>query len=212
MTHLILVRHGESHLNAQHRISPVFCGQIETDLTPVGIAQAQAVGRYLAHHPSVRITLAISSTLRRAADTLQGIVSQQKHDVHILPSSAGINERSLGEFEGLSEEEVFAKWPEYRDDDSLNRFRNDFLQKAPGGENLTEVTNRAWPVVEAIMQDGGDLLVVSHYNPTRCILGRALKLPPEEILALRPKNACPYVLRYDGGRYELVEEVDVDVV
>jgi broad specificity phosphatase PhoE len=61
------------------------------------------------------------------------------------------------------------------------------------------------------MKEGGDLLLVSHYNPTRCILGQALKLSPDEILTLRPKNACPYVLRFEGGRYELLEEIDVDV-
>lgn len=212
MQHLILVRHGESHLNAKHRIAPVFCGQIETDLTPVGRAQATAVGRFLAEHAEVRPVRAISSTLRRAADTLQVILQELPASVEHLPTSAGLNERSLGEFEGLDEVTVFAKHPHYRDDDRYNRFRNDFEQKAPGGENLTEVTHRAWPVVQELMSHPGDLIVVSHYNPVRCLLGQALKLSPEEILALRPRNATPFVLAYDQGQYTLLGEYPLEIV
>ena len=199
MKHLILIRHGESELNALHRQRPVFCGQIETSLTAEGRRQATAVGDYLAQHPELRPRRGVSSTLCRAVDTLQLIVARLPYEVELLPSSAGLNERSLGDFEGLLEDEVFATHPHYRDDDAFNRFRNDFVQKAPGGENLTEVTNRAWPIVEEFMNGSGDLILVSHYNPTRCILGKALGLSPAEIVTIKPRNATPVVLAFDGS-------------
>jgi bisphosphoglycerate-dependent phosphoglycerate mutase len=59
-------------------------------------------------------------------------------------------------------------------------------------------------VIEGLVAaNGGDLLVVSHYNPIRCIVGRALGMSETEILRLRVPNAVPIVLRYNAS-YELM--------
>ena len=71
------------------------------------------------------------------------------------------------------------------------------MQKAPEGENLAEVTARAWPVVERLLGDPeGDLLVVAHFNTIRCVLGRALQLSQSEVKRLRIQNADPIVVRW----------------
>ena len=53
-----------------------------------------------------------------------------------------------------------------------------------------------------------DLLVVSHYNTIRCLLGRALELPEQVVLSLRVPNAVPIFLRH-GSRFELIEGIAI---
>ena len=61
--HLVLVRHGESELNALSRLAPTYCGQVETPLNDVGRAQAREAGRRVAGLDYVQLQAAISSPL-----------------------------------------------------------------------------------------------------------------------------------------------------
>jgi len=202
--HLVLVRHGESELNAANRTARIYCGQIDTPLNDLGRKQALEASRQLAALEYLRFTRAISSPLARARETLELMLAEWNDSVELLTSSSALMERSHGEFEGREESEVFAEYPHYRDDPKFSGFMNHFEQHAPGGESLAIVTARAWPVVSELMKEAdGDLLVVSHYNTIRCIVGQALKMPTDAILRLRPANATPIILRY-GGKYELV--------
>ena len=205
MSHLILLRHGESQLNVLNRQKRVYCGQTETPLTDFGREQARSAGRQLAARSHLRIARAVSSCLDRSRETLQLAIEQLAYSVELLPPVAGLNERSLGRFEGLAEDGVFRDHPQYRDHPDYRRFMNCFVQKAPEGENLAEVSIRAWRAVELLLAGGGgDLLIVSHYNTIRCLLGRALLLAEEAVLQLRIPNAVPIVLR-SGPRFELLE-------
>lgn len=208
MSHLILLRHGESELNVLNRQKRVYCGQFETPLTDFGREQARAAGRQLAARPHLQIKQAVSSQHERSRETLRLAVEQLPYPVELLPPAAGLNERSLGQFEGLAEEDVFRDHPQYRDHPDYQRFMNCFVQKAPEGENLAEVSIRAWQAAEQLLAKGGDLLIVSHYNTIRCILGRALLLREEEILTLRIPNAVPIVLRR-GPSLELLEGLTI---
>jgi len=205
MSHLILLRHGESQLNVLNRQKRVYCGQYETPLTDFGRTQARDAGRQLAQRQHLRIDRAVSSHHERSRETLRLAVEQ----LELLPPVAGLNERSLGRFEGLAEEDVFRDHPQYRDDPDYHRFMNCFVQKAPEGENLAEVSIRAWRAVEQLLDEqAGDLLIVSHYNTIRCILGRALLLSEAAVLGLRIPNAVPIVLKR-GERFELLEGMTI---
>jgi 2,3-bisphosphoglycerate-dependent phosphoglycerate mutase len=211
MSHLILVRHGESELNVVNRTRRVFCGQFETPLTEHGREQARSAGRTIASRPQLHVRWVISSLHERSRETLALIVEQLPQAVEVLDGHAALNERSLGQFEGRHEEEVFAQHPHYRDDSAYSSFQNHFVQKALDGENLADVTERAWPCIESLVAErAGDLLVVSHFNTIRCILGRALRLPQQAVLDLRVPNAIPIVLRQRSlGGYELVDGIVV---
>ena len=199
LVHLVLVRHGESELNALNRTRRVFCGQIETPLTPVGQRQAEEAGRQLAALDFLRIRRAVSSPLSRAKHTLERMVAHLPRPVTRLLPEGELMERSHGLFEGRSEEEAFAAYPQYRDDPAYCHFMNHFEQHAPGGESLATVTRRAWPAVLRLLVAGeGDLLVVSHFNPIRCILGRALDLPIRQVLDLHVPNCQQIVLAFNG--------------
>lgn len=199
---LILVRHGESEFNALHRDGgALFCGQFETPLTELGRQQARRTGRTLAARTDLAVRRAVSSALGRARETLDLLLLDLPPAVERLAPDPALNERSLGLFEGRSEADVFARHPEYRDDPILARFRADMVQKAPGGENLTEVANRAWSRIARLLAElppgSGDLLVVSHAMTIRCVVGRACRIDSADWPALRVSNAAPFLLAPD---------------
>jgi broad specificity phosphatase PhoE len=204
MRHVVLLRHGESELNAVNRTKRVYCGQFETPLNERGREQALAAAQRLRELDYLRLGAAISSPLARAKETLSLVLSRLPGAIRVHDASAGLLERSHGAFEGRSEDDVFVEHPAYRDDPELACFMDHFHLHAPGGESLSIVSQRAWPVIEGLVAaDGGDVLVVSHYNPIRCIVGRALGMSEADILRLRVPNAVPIVLRYNAS-YELM--------
>jgi broad specificity phosphatase PhoE len=206
MSHFVFVRHGESLLNVVNRQTRVFCGQIETPLTEHGRQQARIVGQQLSTCRELRIQTAISSTLSRSCETLDLILQELPYPVERLPNSSALNERSLGNFDGQRAEDVYTEFPQYRDDPNFNQFDNHFVQKAPGGENLRDVTARAWPVIEELEKSrAGVILVVSHYTTIRCVLGRALRLTDDVVRGLHVPNAAPIVLQQADG-YRLVDD------
>src|SRR6185369_790010 len=200
MRHLVFIRHGESQLNAISRQRRTYCGQIETPLTPRGREQARIAGQRLAALSYVQPHFAISSPLTRAVETLSLVLNELQVPVQLHPPSLGLMERSHGRFEGIAEEDVFRDFPHYRDDPNYCHFMNHFEQCAPGGETLSIVSDRAWAAVdEATAATTGDLIFVSHFNPIRCIVGRALELPKAEILKLHIPNAEPIVVGFNGS-------------
>ena len=195
MKRVILVRHGESEINAIWKEKAIFCGQIDTPLTEKGRQQARDVGKLLTDTSLFRISHSVSSTLTRAVDTLELIRQQFAASPTRLPALSAFNERSLGLFEGRSKDDVYREFPEYENDPAFCNFRDDYQQKAPGGENLSEVTSRAWPTMESLfMSAESDVLIVAHCQVIRCLIARAIKLTPSEVANLKIPHAVPLVL------------------
>ncbi len=213
MKHLVMVRHGESKLNVVNREKRVYCGQIDTQLTDFGRGQAADAGKGLKNLGYLQVRRAVTSPLQRAHETLALILAQLGGSILELPHSPDLMERSHGDFEGLTDEEAFEKHPLYRDHPGYANFMTTYDRCAPGGETLAMVSARAWPVIDRLMTENvdGDLLVVSHYNTIRCIIGQALRLTPEQVVKISIPNAKPIVLRRgEPGRvYELVEGLEV---
>src|SRR4051812_22392276 len=107
MRHLVLIRHGESELNAISRVRRTYCGQNETPLTEAGREQARLAGQKVARLNYLLPKAAVSSPLSRAVHTLELLLGELAAKVSILPPLAGLMERSHGCFEGLAEEIVF---------------------------------------------------------------------------------------------------------
>jgi len=195
MKRVILLRHGESEINAVWKEKAIFCGQIDTPLTEKGRQQARDVGRALSDTSQFRISHAVSSTLVRAVDTLELIRQQFMTPPKQLPPMSAFNERSLGLFEGRSKDDVYREFPEYEIDPAFCNFRDDYHQKAPGGENLSEVTARAWPAMVSVLASAeSDVLIVAHCQVIRCLIAHAIKLVPREVANLKIPHAVPLVL------------------
>jgi len=149
MTTLILVRHGRTAYNAEGRLQ----GSLDVPVGEAGRQQARAAASSLkaAYGTPDRI---VCSPLLRAADTaaelsvLTGVPAR---------ADARLTQRSYGEWEGLTWDEVRARWPE----DYIRRHRGEDPRIAGWGR-AADVSAR---VAEALAEacEGADVVVaVSH--------------------------------------------------
>src|SRR3989338_2691420 len=202
----VFLRHGETELNFQNRCAPekrVVNGQVETPLTTHGRKQARNAGFDILSRSYLDIRHVLCSDLGRTVETADIVLRVLHLNLPIIKLPA-LRERFAGLFEGKLEVEIYTKHPEYRDDPRFNRYRVDFAQRAPGGENYTDVTERSRRALQEHQIDC-DRLIVSHLNTIRCMVGDLLGLPQQQILQLPIPNAMPIILRRDGGRCELVD-------
>ena len=129
---IYLVRHGQTVLNLEGR----YQGRIDSPLTSLGIAQAEAVGRRLAQIRARdggdwRIESSTQGRARQTADIIAAAASLPPPTLDDRLIEAG-----YGELEGLTRLEVDARWPQFVG--MVGTFG-----RAPGGESLAALTTRA---------------------------------------------------------------------
>ena len=172
---LLLARHGETPWNAEGR----YQGQEDIALSPVGQAQAQALGARL---QGVRIDRAVSSPLSRALHTAQFALGPERADM--LITDDGLMEIAHGTWEGLLTSEI-----RQRDPERLQAWRDaPQTVQMPGGESLQQVFDRAWPALARAMDGlGADdtLLVVAHDAVNRVLLCHVLGIPLARVWGFR---------------------------
>ncbi len=138
---LVLLRHGQTAYNATRRMQ----GHLDTELSEVGRAQAREAARALATRSPRLIR---SSDLQRAHHTALALGAATGLPVATDPR---LRETHLGEWQGLSHEEVDAAMPGAR-----RIWRDDATWTPPGGESRVDVANRAVPVVTELLAELDD--------------------------------------------------------
>ena len=196
---IILVRHGETALNAARVMQPA-----ATPLSERGVAQARAVGRSLAQRGGIGAI--VSSDLPRAWRTAEAIA-----EALVLPieSSALLQERNFGDLRG-------------RPYDTLG-FDPLVMESAPpGGESAADFALRLQAAFDQMLQRhaglDGDLVVVTHGLVTRTLLGGPLQLDAGQLRDLHLANTSlcifdatpPHVLRLLNCTRHLDEAVRDD--
>jgi len=181
-TTIYLVRHG-SVVGAETRR---FIGHLDVPLSPVGEAEAAALGRRLTN---AKLAAAYCSDLARTRRTAEILAAPHGLEVVPLPE---LREFSMGRWEGLTAAEIRALDPAAFETWMADIGRFQF----PGGESLPDVSARAWPAFEGIAarHPGSRVLVVAHGGPNRIVMCRALGIRPERILALGQDYAALSVL------------------
>ena len=151
MTTILLVRHGETDWNLHRRVQ----GQSDTPLNETGREQARALAQELAGEA---LDAAYSSDLVRAHETARIVAAEQGLEVTAIRD---LRERHFGTWEGLTDQEIFARFP----------------QAAKGGswgdaETKEEMAQRVLDALQRIAaaHPGGHVLVVSHGGPLRSVL------------------------------------------
>ncbi len=180
-------------------------GNYDTPLTQKGRDQARLVGKFLQERTDIKLRAAIISNVSRTRDTARIALSELAYPVETLPPNPLWGERSLGDFENRLLTEVFKNHPEYRDDPRFNRFIADYDQKAPNGENFTEVTERGWLGLEEVERqfENEDVAIFTHGHLLRCVLGKMFQLSKEQSIAMSVPNAQPIVVIREGDEYFL---------
>lgn len=150
---LLLVRHGETDWNREHRIQ----GHTDVPLNAAGLAQAEALARELA---DTTLEAVYASDLARARTTAEAVARLQGLDVVLDPD---LREKNFGSWEGLTDVEIAERFP----DAARGRWGD--------GETTGQVATRVLGALERIRarHDGGPVLVVSHGGAIRTVLAAA---------------------------------------
>ena len=149
MTSILLARHGETDWNLEQR----WQGQSDTPLNDTGRAQACALARVLAGEP---IDAVYSSDLVRAHETARLIAGPRGLDVIAIRD---LRERSFGSVEGMTTDEIEARYP-------------GFELPWSDGETREAMTERVLGALHRIADTHPEahVLVVSHGGPLRAVV------------------------------------------
>ncbi len=176
---VILVRHGESEMNVFNRDKYIMCtGQTDCDLSEEGYKQAEK----LKSEPTLMDADAyFSSDLKRAVSTLRAFYDGES----IIDKR--LRERTLGDFDGVYVSEILAN-PENLKHFEDGHYKDDFIRKAPNGENYNDVCARMRSFIDDVKGKYGKIVIVSHLCAIRCFLHEAGALTEEETLEFHVGN------------------------
>lgn len=170
---LILVRHGETSWNKERRVQG---SDSDIELNDTGLEQARKVANFLKDEP---IDVIFSSPMQRARATAEAIASYHQVPVEF---DQGLKELNVGELEGMSATNLRTTFSQFL----MQWWQNGGATKLPSGESLIELQQRAWKVIEKLLEryktspehnTETTVVVVSHYFITLAIVIKALNLP-----------------------------------
>ncbi len=164
-TTLLLIRHGETAWNAEHRIQ----GHLDIPLSPSGIRQAHRLAERLAGDA---IDAVYSSELTRA--WLTAVPLAERLGLEVIAESR-LRERSFGIFEGLTLDEVAHRHPE-----AFAQWRGrDPEWLLEGGESGRQLIDRVLAAFNDIVERhrGATVAVVSHGGVLDVVYRAARALP-----------------------------------
>jgi alpha-ribazole phosphatase/probable phosphoglycerate mutase len=160
------MRHGEVTNNGERRYN----GHIDINITQKGVDQMHRLAGLL---EGKEITAVYSSDLIRSVRGAEIISNRVGISYTPLPE---LRERSLGDWEGMTAEEIKACFPE-----QYAAWRKDLLNyRPPGGECLADVSARILPVIKRLVVSHREqeIAMLLHGGVNRVILADALGMEP----------------------------------
>jgi probable phosphoglycerate mutase len=190
-----LARHGETTWNLAGR----YQGRLESELSPLGRRQADALAGAMEHAQVGRV---VSSPLLRCTATAQPAAER----LHLrVETDDRLIEIAHGTWEGRLRDELAANDPvryrAWREDPAHVRFEN--------GESIADVLAR-WRDFAASFAPRAPALVVTHDAVVRVALVDAMSRGIADFWSTRVENGAYAVFDVHGGRWELVEECVAD--
>jgi 2,3-bisphosphoglycerate-dependent phosphoglycerate mutase len=216
MTHLALIRHGQSAWNLENR----FTGWVDVDLTPAGMAEATKAGALL-RQENIPFTAAYASVLRRAIRTLN--LALDAMDLLWLPTTKDwrLNERHYGGLTGLDKAETAARhgdaqvkiWRRSYDtppppidpgspyDPSRDRRYTGIA--VPATESLKTTLDRVRPMFDGEiaprLRSGEDLIIAAHGNSLRAIVKMLFEVSDDKIVDVEIPTGNPLLIKFAKG-------------
>ncbi|MCF7935476.1 MAG: histidine phosphatase family protein [Synergistales bacterium] len=187
---LYLVRHGRPVIPGGTKI---YLGRKDVPLSEEGRNQAAATGRALAGIPFDAL---VTSGLVRADETGEIIAACRRRSL-ARRTVPGLQEISLGEWEGRSFGEIQAEAPDEFD----RRGRELATHHPPGGESFEDLQRRVAPAIEEAFAVTGatTLCCVTHAGVLRVLFRHLLELPWRQLFAFTFDYGGVTILRPGGS-------------
>jgi broad specificity phosphatase PhoE len=189
---IYLARHGETDWNRDRR----WQGHTDVALNEAGRQQARELAEALR---DADLSHAHTSDLSRARET--GQILAATLGLAEVSVDAGLRERAFGVFEGLTEDECMARYPQ-----QWAAYRSDLRRPPPGGEEYEAVAGRMREALERLMATttgtGGARVVVSHGGAIRSLLLSLTGTLPPPL-----GNGAAFRLHWDGVAFRDIERV-----
>ncbi|MBI4270699.1 MAG: histidine phosphatase family protein [Candidatus Rokubacteria bacterium] len=184
---LFVIRHGETAWSRERR----FTGSRDVALTELGLRQCDAVAQALAPQPLAAV---YASPLERARTSAEIIAKPHRLEVRV---EAAFREMMFGPWEGLTREEVAARFP---DDYARWRTAPDTLA-LPDAETLPEVAARVRRGLAALAGAHPDatLVLVSHAVIARALVLDALGLGLDRLWSVDASPAGITEVEFEPG-------------
>ncbi|WP_405871317.1 histidine phosphatase family protein [Streptomyces sp. NBC_00005] len=188
MTTLVLLRHGETLLTPERRLSG--SGGSNPGLSPAGRRQAEAAAEALARRGD--IAAVVTSPMRRCQETAHSVAARLGLRVQ---GDRDLREADFGAWEGLTFTEVRERYP----DDLSAWFASPQSPPSDSGETMQQVTRRVAAVRDGLVAQyaGATVLVVSHVGPLRTLIRLALQAPPHSLFRMQIAAASLSTVTYD---------------
>jgi len=166
---LFVVRHGATEWSGGRR----FAGGRDIPLSENGRRQCEAVARALAESQAAAVW---ASPLERARVSAEILAKPHRLEVRL---DEAFREMGFGQWEGLTREEVAARFPRDWQVWSASPTR----LSAPGAEKLTAVAERVAAGLDAMRNehDGQTVILVTHAIVVRLLVLAALGLGPDRL-------------------------------
>lgn len=217
MSHVALLRHGQSRWNLENR----FTGWVDVDLTAEGEAQARRAGLLLAES-GVPFDKVHASVLTRAIRT--GNIALEEAKLLWLPVAKDwrLNERHYGALTGLDKAETATRhgeaqvkiWrrsydipPPALEPGGEFDFRADRryagIANLPATESLKTTLERVLPYWnESIAPDlkaGKNLIIAAHGNSLRAIVKHLFAVPDDHIVGVEMPTGNPLLIELNAA-------------
>ena len=216
MTHLILIRHGQSEWNLEKR----FTGWVDVDLTSIGKLEACKAGERI-KELNIKLDYFYSSFQLRAINTLKLIKNTLRNKNEIIKAWE-LNERHYGNLTGLNKDEMKKKLGE----DKIHIFRRSWdkppeplnknnpyhplnieiykdipKDKIPDTESLKNTYDRVIPYFKKNIEKkiSENVMISAHGNSIRSLCKYLFDISNDEISKLEIPTGNPLILEFDNN-------------
>lgn len=187
---LFFIRHGQTDWNVNDKIQ----GSCDTELNDEGVLQAEELSQNILKQDYM-LSKIYSSPQKRAVQTAKilSTATNVKYELH-----EGLEEINLGEWEGLSWDEVKRRYPtEYNEWYSNRRYT-----KPPKGESYQDMLQRVLASIHKInLENTDNVAIVTHNAVIMCLQCYLTNTPFEKMIKFKAENSS--ITEIDSDLLEL---------
>ena len=218
MSHLIIVRHGQSEWNLHRK----FTGWVDVDLTPQGKLEACKSGE-LIKEQNLKIDYFYSSFQLRAINTLKLILNTLRIKDESIKAWQ-LNERHYGALTGLNKDDIRKKIGEKKTDElrrawnikpeplsrnnpyhplNIDTYKDIPKDKIPDTESLKDTYERVISYYNDVIQDklenNKNIVISAHGNSIRALCKFLFKLDEKKISLLEIPTGNPLMINLNSN-------------